>query len=110
MVQSKSYDLDLIFHAFSDPTRRAILKKLSRSEKSIVEVAKPFQMSLTAVAKHVKVLEKAKLISRRREGSSSYLKLNDPAMATAEEWISHYRRYWQEQLDSFQKFIEEDSK
>ena len=92
MVKCK-YDLDLIFQALADPTRRAILKNLSRRERAITKVAEPFDMSLVAVAKHVKVLERARLIDRRREGSFSYLKLNAQTLSAADEWIGHYRKF-----------------
>src|ERR1700737_543674 len=99
MVESRAYKLDLIFQALADPTRRAILKNLSRRERGITELAKPFPMSLAAVSKHVRVLERARLIHRRREGSFSYLSLNGEAMLTADRWIEHYRKFWEGRLD-----------
>jgi DNA-binding transcriptional ArsR family regulator len=83
MVESSAYDLDLIFHALSDPTRRAILKTLTRHERPITSLAKPFEISLAAVSKHVQVLERARLVHRTRRGSYSYLSLNGKAMGTA---------------------------
>lgn len=108
MVKSRAYDLNLIFRALADPTRRAILKTLSRSERAIGEVAEPFDMSLVAVSKHVKVLERARLIHRRWEGSSSYLSLNPEAIMTAEEWTGYYRQFWESRLDSLKDFIEKE--
>ena len=108
MVESRAYDLDLIFHALSDPTRRAIVKTLTRREKPITEVAKPFEMSLAAVSKHVKVLERARLVHRDRRGSFSYLSLNPGAMQTAGQWIEHYRQLWEDRLDALKNLLEKE--
>ncbi|MEI1318014.1 ArsR/SmtB family transcription factor [Leptospira venezuelensis] len=107
MVESKKYDLDLIFQALSDPTRRAMLRSLSKKERVITEIAKPFEMSLAAASKHIKVLEKARLVNRRKEGSFSYLSLNGKAMLSADRWIQHYRKFWEDQLDSLKELLEE---
>ncbi len=106
MVESRTYNLDRIFHALSDPTRRSILKTLSSHEAGITEIAKPFDMSLAAVSKHVKVLEQANLIHRRRDGSFSYLRINGQAMLAADEWIEYYRGFWEDHLDALKDFIE----
>jgi DNA-binding transcriptional ArsR family regulator len=108
MVESRAYDLDLIFHALGDPTRRAIVKTLTRREKPITEVAKPFGMSLAAVSKHVKVLERARLVQRERRGSFSYLTLNTGAMQTAGQWIDHYRQLWEDRLDALKTLMEKE--
>ncbi len=107
MVKSSDYNLDLIFQALADPTRRAILNRLSKHERAITEVAEPFDMSLVAVAKHVKVLERARLVQRRRHGSFSYLRLNGKAMLTADQWIEHYRKFWEESLDRLENYLKE---
>jgi DNA-binding transcriptional ArsR family regulator len=109
MVESQTYDLDLIFHALADPTRRAMLRSLSEHEKAVTDVAQPFQMSLAAVSKHVKVLERAKLIRRRRSGSFYYLSLNKDAMLSIEEWVISQRKFWPTQLGSLKRFIEEEN-
>lgn len=108
MVESKKYDLDLIFQALSDPTRRAMLSSLSLREIAITEVAKPFPMSLAAVSKHVKVLERAGLVNRRRVGSFSYLSFNSEAMLSADQWIAHYRMFWEGQLNALKTFVEKE--
>jgi DNA-binding transcriptional ArsR family regulator len=110
MVESSAYDLDLIFHALSDPTRRAILKNLTRQERAIGAVAKPFEMSLAAVSKHVKVLERARLIQRSRRGSYSYLSLNGKAMISAGHWIDHYRAIWEQRLEALARVLEEEER
>lgn len=106
MVNPQPYNLDLIFHALADPTRRAMLRSLSSQEKPITEVAEPHDMSLAAVSKHVKVLEKAGLVRRRREGSFSYLSLNGAAMKSADEWIEQYAKLWEARFDALEKFLE----
>ena len=108
MVESSAYDLDLIFHALSDPTRRAILKTLTRHERPITAVAKPFEISLAAVSKHVKVLERARLVERTRRGSYSYLSLNGKAMLTAGQWLEHYRVVWEERLEALALLVEKE--
>jgi len=110
MVESSAYDLDLIFHALSDPTRRAILKTLTRHERPISAVAKPFEMSLAAVSKHVKVLERARLVERTRRGSFSYLSLNGKAMHSAGQWLDHYRAIWEERLENLAELLEREPK
>lgn len=106
---SKNYDLDRIFQALGDPTRRAILRELSRRERAITEIAQPFRISLAAVSKHVKVLERARLVHRRREGSFSYLRLNGEAMLSADRWIEHYRKFWTGRLGALKRLLEEEN-
>ncbi len=108
MVESRTYDLDLIFQALADPTRRAILRNLSTRERGITEVAKPFRISLAAVSKHVKVLERAKLVRRRKEGSFSYLAVNGDAVLSAHEWTEYYRKFWEGRLRSLKYLMEEN--
>lgn len=110
MVKSKDHELDLIFQALADPTRRTILKNLSRRERAVTELAEPFDISLTAVSKHVKVLERAQLVERRWEGNFSYLRLNAKAMQTADEWLEHYRKFWEQSLDRLDDYLREMKK
>lgn len=109
MVKCK-YDLDLIFQALADPTRRTILKNLSRKERAMSEVAQPFDMSLVAVSKHVKVLERAGLVERRWDGNFTYLKLNPEAMRSADGWMDYYRQFWEQTLDRLESYLEEIQK
>ncbi len=106
MVKSETVLLDLLFHALSDSTRRSILKDISKKEKTVSEIAKPFRMSLAAVSKHLKVLEVAHLIDRRKEGSFQIVKLNVEALMTAERWMSYYRKFWNDRLDVLQELLE----
>lgn len=107
MVKSQSAHLDRVFHALSDSTRRAILRNLSKKERTVSEVAKPFEMSLAAISKHISVLEEARLIERRKQGSFYFVKLNSLGLKTAEEWLSYYKHFWSERLDALQALLEE---
>lgn len=109
MVESSGYDLDDIFGALSDPTRRAILRSVARRERSVMEIAEPFHMSLAAVSKHLKVLEQARLIRREKRGTFYYVSLNPPALKTAEQWLGYYERFWNERLDSLKRYLEKDA-
>lgn len=108
MVKSKSEELDQIFHALSDTTRRAILWDLGRREKTVSEIALPYRMSLAAVSKHLKVLETARLIDRRKEGSYQYIRLRTETLRTVREWLSYYERLWNARLESFRNLPEHE--
>ena len=110
MVKSQALQLDLVFHALSDATRRAILFDVSKKEKTVSQIAKPYKMSLAAVSKHLKVLELADLIERRKEGSFQMVSLNADALKTAEEWISYYQQFWGLRLNSLKDFLEKGNK
>ncbi len=100
------YDLNLIFHCLSDPTRRAVLEKVSKEERRIGELAQPFKMSLAAVSKHLKVLEAAGLIKRRKQGREVFININREALMSVEEWLSSYESLWSEQFDTLENFLE----
>ena len=106
MVNSSPAQLDSIFHALSDSTRRSILQDIARKQKTVGEIAKPYRMSLAAVSKHLKVLESADLIAREKRGSFQIVRLNPRPLRSAEQWLSHYEKFWNQQLDRFQKYIE----
>jgi DNA-binding transcriptional ArsR family regulator len=108
MSGSSAAQLDAIFHALADPTRRSILHDVSNGEKTVGEVAKPFALSLAAVSKHLKVLEAAELIARERRGSFQIVRLNARNLKPAEEWLEYYERFWSEQLESLANYLEED--
>ncbi|HZV84490.1 MAG TPA: metalloregulator ArsR/SmtB family transcription factor [Brevundimonas sp.] len=97
------------FAALADPTRRAILARLTEGEASVNELAAPFAMSLPAVSKHLKVLEKAGLISRGKEAQWRPARLEPMALKGIAEWLEHYRRYWDgsfDRLDAYLKKIQ----
>ena len=107
MVKHYSEQLDRTFFALSDPTRRAIIGSLAaKGACSVLELAEPFQMSLPAISKHLKLLESANLVTRERQGRVHYLKLCADPMSEANEWIEAYKQFWNVQLDSFQQYIE----
>lgn len=108
MVESRQAQLDLIFHALSDPTRRAILQALTREERSIGELAKPFDMSLAAVSKHVQVLTRARLVHREQRGSHAYLSLGGDALLTAQQWIDKNRTLWEDRLEALKNLMEKE--
>lgn len=102
-------DLSAKFAALADPTRRAILARLTEGEASVNDLAAPFDMSLPAVSKHLKVLEKAGLISRGKEAQWRPARLEPMGMKGMAEWLEHYRRYWDssfDRLDAYMKKIQ----
>lgn len=95
------------FFALADPTRRAMLEQLSHGEANVSDLAKPFLgiMSLPAVTKHVKVLEKAKLITKTREAQFRPCKLNPETLREASDWIEHYRQFWEASFDRLDEYL-----
>jgi DNA-binding transcriptional ArsR family regulator len=109
MVNILSSELDLLFYALSDPTRRQILKMLNDGTSTIGSLAEPFNMSLAAISKHVKILEKAKLLNRKKMGRVHECTLNPDALKTAEECIQFYTQFWNERLDHFVESLESET-
>jgi DNA-binding transcriptional ArsR family regulator len=99
-------NLDTTFAALADPTRRAILARLALGETSVTELAKPFEMSMPAISKHLKVLEKAGLIDRGRDAQTRPARLNPAALKTAAAWIEEYRRFWEESFDRLDAYLQ----
>ena len=97
--------LDNIFHALADPTRRGMLANLALGEKPIGELAQPFAMSFAGAAKHVKVLEQAGLIARRKVGRMQICSLNPEALAEADRWLRQWEHYWTTRLDRLDALI-----
>jgi DNA-binding transcriptional ArsR family regulator len=106
MVNNPPERLNIVFSALSDPTRRAILDRLARSQATVMELAAPFEMSLPAVSKHLRILEHAGLIAREKEGRIHHMRLTADAMKDAAEWLGHYRRFWTDQLDNLAAYLE----
>jgi DNA-binding transcriptional ArsR family regulator len=98
------------FAALADPTRRAILARLCEGEASVSDLAEPFDMSLPAVSKHLKVLEKAGLISRGREAQWRPARLEPMGLKGIAEWIEHYRRYWDASFDRLDAYLKKIQK
>ncbi len=103
----ESVQLDSIFHALSDSTRRAILRDISGAEKTVGEIARPFPVSLAAVSKHLKVLEAAQLVERQRRGSFQVVRLKPTPLRAANDWLAYYEEFWNTQLDRLQSHLEE---
>ena len=97
--------LDFAFAALSDPTRRRIVARLARSEARVTDLAGPFDMSLNAVSKHLKVLERAGLVRRRRAGREHYLALRAAPLREVARWTSQYERFWNRRLDALGEFL-----
>ncbi len=95
------------FAAIADPTRRAILARLASGEASVTEIAEPFEMTLPAISKHLKVLERAGLIARGREAQWRPCRLQAEPLREADEWIERYRRHWEESFDRLDNYLQE---
>jgi DNA-binding transcriptional ArsR family regulator len=102
--------LDATFHALADPTRRGMLAKLALGEKSIGELAEPFAMSFAGASKHVKVLEDAGLISRRKAGRTHLISIEARPLEEAERWLRQWEKFWVSRLDRLEALIERDKK
>ena len=99
--------LSVTFSALADPTRRAILARLALGEATVGELAEPFAMSLPAVSKHLKVLERAGLISRGREAQWRPCRIEPGPLKDAAGWLEHYRRFWDESFDRLDEYLQE---
>ncbi|MBL6929655.1 MAG: winged helix-turn-helix transcriptional regulator [Rhodospirillales bacterium] len=101
-----SCSLDATFSALADPTRRAILAHLARSDASVGELAEPFTISLPAVSRHLKVLEAAHLIAREKDGQWRRCRLSPEPLIEASDWIETYRRFWEGQFDRLAEYLD----
>jgi DNA-binding transcriptional ArsR family regulator len=107
-IATKTSDrLDRTFAALADPTRRAILGRLARGEASVTELAEPFEMTLPAVSKHLKVLERAGLIARGRERQWRPARLEAGPLKEVADWTERYRRFWEESYDRLDEYLDE---
>jgi len=112
-MQPRSYEqiqpegLDMTFAALADPTRRAILARLALGEASVMELAEPFAMSQPAISKHLKVLERAGLISRSRDAQRRPCRLEARPLAEATEWLEKYRQYWETSFQRLDALLDE---
>jgi DNA-binding transcriptional ArsR family regulator len=102
--------LDTVFHALADPTRRGMLARLALGETSVGELAEPFSMTLAGASKHVKVLEQAGLVARRKHGRMHYCSLEAEPLAEAERWLKQWERFWTVRLDRLEAAIQRDTK
>ena len=102
--------LDMTFHALADPTRRGMLASLALGEKSIGELAEPFDMSFAGASKHVKVLEDAGLIARRKAGRTHLISIDAKPLEEAERWMRQWEKFWTVRLDRLEALIDRDTK
>ena len=104
-----SEDLSQLFGALSDETRRGILARLAEGDASVGEIAAPFDVSRPAISKHLRVLERAGLVERRRDGRISRCSLRAGPMREAASWIDRYQAFWKHQLDALSRYLERDA-
>jgi len=103
-------ELDLLFHALGDRTRRALLASLAEKPAMITELAEPFAMSFPAVSRHIRVLERAHLVVRNVDGRVHHCSLDLAPLKTVEAWLRHYRRFWEGKLDALARYVEGEDK
>ena len=108
MVEYHASQLDTVFHALGDATRRRMLRELADGERSVGELAKPFDISLAAASKHIKALESAGLIRREVRGRTHLCRLEPRPLAGAHEWLRFYERFWTERLDVLERLLREE--
>ena len=106
MVENR---LDATFHALADPTRRGMLASLALGEKSIGELSEPFRMTLAGASKHVKVLEDAGLVGRRKVGRTHLIRIEAKPLEEAERWLRHWEKFWSSRLDRLEALIQRDN-
>jgi DNA-binding transcriptional ArsR family regulator len=105
MGECSPAQLDGVFNALSDPTRRAILARLTQADARVTDLASDFPISLNSVSKHIRMLERAGLLRRRVVGREHVLSLEPAPLAEAAAWIEHYRRFWEGRLAALEKFV-----
>ena len=110
MVNYREQRLNHIFSALSDPTRRAMLKRLGNQSMSVADLAEPFDMTKSAITKHLKVLEKAGLLNRSIVGRIHYCSLEPKPLLQATKWMKFYESFWNEKFNALEKFLSEDDK
>ena len=106
-MQAATQQMDLVFGALADPTRRAILARLADGEATVNELVAPFALSQPTISKHLKVLEGAGLVSRGRNAQFRPVRLNAKPLAEAARWIGDYRRFWDESLDQLEAYVKD---
>jgi DNA-binding transcriptional ArsR family regulator len=108
MVNYNQRHLDLAFGALAHPIRRGILARLASGEATVAELARPFKVSAPAISKHMRILEEAGLLSRKKEGREYRCRLEQKRMKLAEGWIEHHRTFWNERLDALERYLKEN--
>lgn len=108
MVESESPQLNAIFHALGDPTRRGMIRDLAAGARTVGDLAAPYAISLAAASKHVKALEAAGLIRREIRWRTHVCRLDPQALAAAHEWLDSYRRFWTDRLDTLETLLRQE--
>jgi DNA-binding transcriptional ArsR family regulator len=108
MVEYQAPQVDAVFHALGDPTRRRMLGELARGERTVGKLAEPFAMSLAAASKHIRVLERTGLIRREVRGRTHVCRLDPGPLASAHEWLSFYEQFWTSRLDELERLLREE--
>jgi DNA-binding transcriptional ArsR family regulator len=108
MVELLAPQLDSVFHALGDPTRRRMLRQLAGGERTVSQLAEPFSISLAAASKHIKALESAGLIRREVRGRTHLCRLDPGPLAGAHEWLGFYERFWTDRLDQLERLLREE--
>ena len=104
-----TFPLDSIFSSLADPTRRDILARVAQAELTVSEIALPYDMSLAAVSKHLKILERAKLIVKRKRGKEQLVTMNAQGLADANNYLQQYKQLWEQRLDSLDEYLKESN-
>ncbi len=108
MVELQTPQMNAVFHALGDATRRTMLRDLARGERTVSELAEPFAMSLAAASKHIRVLEHAGLIRREVRGRTHICRLDPGPLASAHEWLNFYERFWTSRLDELERLLRDE--
>lgn len=108
MVELSAPQLDTVFHALGDATRRRMLRELAGGERTVSQLAEPFPISLAAASKHIKALEAAGLIRREVRGRTHHCRLEPGPLASAQHWLSFYERFWTGSLDALERLLHEE--
>lgn len=108
MVNNNAVELDFVFHALSDKTRRAMLQRLSKGASSAAELAAPHAISLPAISKHLKILERAELVQRQVKGRVHEFTLNPSRLQQANQWILEQQKFWEASLTNLEKYLIQD--
>src|SRR5512138_1499336 len=107
MVELQTQQLDTVFHALGDATRRQMLRSLTRGERTVSELAEPYAISLAAASKHIKALENAGLIRREVRGRTHFCRIEPGPLASAHRWLNFYERFWTDRLDALARHLDE---
>jgi DNA-binding transcriptional ArsR family regulator len=107
MVQDRSPALDRVFHALAHPARRAMLRRLTHGERNLTELAAPLRMSFPAASKHVRVLERARLVRRRVAGRVHLCRIEGKPLARASDWLEGYRQIWESHFERLEELLDE---